>query len=113
MNLSCVRCGQGFESSNARGYCDECKVAFTEIRQGIHRKQRPAPGVCADGKFAATKDCPETVIDPVLDKSICGLCGSDEIEPGYGLGSGYGIGTYNFCTGCNSFLDFREDNDDE
>lgn len=40
----------------------------------------------------------------------CGLCGSIEIEPGYGLAGGGGVGAYNFCHGCNRVLDKSEDN---
>lgn len=109
MNLICIRCDAAFENSITRGYCDACLQHFADVRDGIHASQRPAPGVCADGKFADEKECPQSVFDPVSNKNVCGLCGSDEIEMGYGLGTGFGMGSYNFCHACNHFLDFSED----
>lgn len=108
MNLQCIRCNATFDADRYRGYCDDCIAHFQEVRKGVHRKQRPAPGVWADGKFTA-EPCPVSVFDPVSECNVCGLCGSDRIESGYGLGGGYGMGSYNFCFDCNNFLDFCED----
>lgn len=109
--MNCFRCEAEFSSFPPRGYCDECVKKFRDERNPIHRRQRPAPGVFADGKFAESFKCPQTISDETGDTCICrcGLCGSDDIESGYGLGSGYGMGSYNWCHGCNSFLDFSED----
>ncbi len=107
MEFICIRCNSEFDAANPRGYCDACVAHFAEVRSGIHRRQRPAPGVICDGKFS--EDCPQTVTDPITQKLLCGLCGSDEVEMGYGLGSGYGMGSYQFQQNCNSFLDFHEE----
>lgn len=107
--LLCRRCERSFDAATARGYCDECVSKFREERTAIHRRQRPAPGVFADGKFAPDWQCPQSFSDG--DRQVCGLCGSDELEQGYGLGSGYGMGSYTFCLGCNTFLDFHEDSE--
>ena len=108
MITHCLRCKHGFEVEvdAVRGYCDSCIEWFGKQREKIHQRQHPSPDMIADGKFAT--DSPMTFIGE-NDKTRCGLCGSDDIEPGYGIGSGYGMGSYNFCLGCNSFLDFRED----
>jgi hypothetical protein len=111
MNLQCERCNKPFENAIFRGYCEECLSHFALVRQKVARCQRPAPGICADGKFIS-EEPPHTVYDPVRARNVCGLCGSDDVHAGYGLGSGYGMGTYNFCEGCNSFLDCVEDYDE-
>lgn len=108
MELICNRCKATFDSALARGYCDSCVEHFRDVRKGVNRKQNPAPGICADGKFT-DEACPSSFEDGVSGRQVCGLCGSDELEPGYGLGTGYGMGSYTFCCGCNTFLDFRED----
>jgi hypothetical protein len=107
VNLECVGCDAAFEAPTFRGYCPECIEGFEKQRENVHKRQRPAPGVIADGKFA--RGSPETVYSPVAGRQVCGLCGSAEIEPGYGLGSGYGMGVYTFCNECYAFLDFSED----
>lgn len=107
MNLTCIDCAADFEADTMRGYCSECIARFAKQREYVHARQRPARNVFADGKFAT--ECPQTVMDPVAGKQVCGLCGSDELQQGYGLGSGYGMGGYTFCEGCDSFLDFSED----
>jgi hypothetical protein len=77
-------------------------------REHVRRIQNPQPGVIACGKFTQGVS-PSSVFDPVQAKNVCGLCGSDQIEMGYGLGGGYGMGSYNFCHECGNFLDFCED----
>ena len=110
MELICVRCNQPFDSSVARGYCDDCADFFRGRREVAHRKANPAPGVHAVGQFIDPKECPQTVVDPVgEDRTVCGLCGCDRLEPGYGFAGGYGLGAYTFCLGCNTVLDFSED----
>lgn len=44
-----------------------------------------------------------------LNRNVCGLCGSAELEPGYGLAGGGEIGAYNFCHGCQRVLDKTPD----
>lgn len=112
MNLECIKCAASFAAAEFVGYCPSCVEQFRAAREAIRRKQRPAPGVCADGQFDDPENGPRTVQDPVSAREVCGLCGSDELEPGYGLGSGYGIGVYTFCCGCNTFLNFSPDGDE-
>lgn len=50
-----------------------------------------------------------TVWDEKRQRNVCALCGSDDIQPGYGLGGGGGIGGYNWCNGCERILDKSED----
>lgn len=108
MNLTCERCSSEFDADRFRGYCPGCVQLFSDEREAVHARQRPSPNVFADGKFT-DKACPQTVFDPVAEHQVCGLCGSEDIEHGYGIGSGYGCGVYMFCNDCNNFLDFSED----
>jgi|HubBroStandDraft_4_1064222.scaffolds.fasta_scaffold00070_51 hypothetical protein len=108
MLIKCVRCNNHFGSDLFRGYCDNCVGLFKKERKKVHRAQRPSPGVFADGKFT-TCACPASVYDPIRETNVCGLCGSEELDTGYGIGTGYGCGSYNFCTDCDNFLDFSED----
>ena len=109
MQITCQRCDTAFEAPTFCGYCDGCKEHFANVRKKVHARQRPAPHVCADGKFAPEEDCPQSLLNPITNGLVCGLCGSNEISPGYGLGTGHGMGSYNFCEDCNSVLDFVED----
>ena len=111
MNLTCTRCDGAFEADRFRGYCDTCVDVFRADRRRVNQCQHPTPDMYLDGTFAR-EPCPRTVIDPAGPRSVCGLCGGDQIEPGYGIGSGYGMGCYNFCLDCNTFLDFVEDRDE-
>ncbi len=106
--LSCVRCAQPFDAPTFRGYCDTCVSHFREVRKATSRRQNPAPGIHCDGKFT-DEQSPQIVMDPEREEEVCGLCGSDELEPGYGLAGGYGMGSYSFCCGCDTIIDFRED----
>lgn len=63
------------------------------------------------GSDPADQTAPFAITDPVANRQVCGCCGSDELEPGYGLGTGYGMGSYAFCLGCSRFLDFHEDSE--
>lgn len=112
MNLTCERCEQPFEHSTFRGYCDDCREHFAGVRESVHAKQLSQPGVIACGQFAEQQDCPRTAWDPVSNLNCCGLCGSPNVEAGYGFGGGYGLGSYQFCFDCNNFLDFSEDTDE-
>lgn len=112
MILKCEKCQASFDASEFRGYCDACVQLFRDQKKAISDRQNPMPNVCLDGKFIDQKECPKSFVNPLTEESNCGLCGSDELEPGYGLGAGYGIGVYNFCFGCNTFLDFVEDSDE-
>ena len=111
MNLQCLRCGEEFDSPITLGYCPGCLEEFKSNREriGQRQRQRPAPGVFMDGKFSDERMCPRTICDPISGWVVCGLCGSSDIEPGYGLGSGFGMGSYEFCCDCHAFLDFCED----
>ncbi len=111
MILKCQNCDKEFEAAIFVGLCTDCVEEHAEDRERVHAMQHPAPGVCADGKFT-DKKCPSSVFDPVSGQNVCPLCGSSEIEAGYGLGGGYGMGSYNFCAECNTFLDFCEDTDE-
>jgi len=106
----CLRCGRDFKSTAFLGYCEECREAFAADAAHVAARQNPAPGVVADGAFARMES-PRSVFDPERRTTVCGLCGSADLMIGYGLGSGHGMGSYNFCQGCNSFLDFVEDAD--
>lgn len=106
---SCVRCGGSFEASVPVAYCADCRDFFARQREGVSRKQRPAPGVFADGKFA--DECPRT-FTPADGTSRCGLCGGSDLDSGYGLAGGYGIGVYTYCEGCHAVLDFSPDDGD-
>lgn len=111
MNLVCVRCSQSFHAGMLRGYCPACVKHFREQRKAIAEKQHPSPNVLLDGKFADAKECPKSVSVPEKKREVCGLCGSDSIDPGYGV-TGYGFGSYDYCLGCETFLNFHEDKGD-
>jgi hypothetical protein len=108
MTLTCIGCEEEFEAAAFRGYCDECIAGFKTQREHVHQKQNPAPGVHACGKFTQGES-PKSVWDPTSERNVCGICGGEEIESGYGLGGGYGCGSYNFCHECYAVLDFSED----
>jgi hypothetical protein len=105
--MLCYRCEKE-EAKHECAYCEECLTFFAEQHEGIHRKQRPAEAIYADGQFAKPEDSPVSFITDI-GETACGLCGDKAIESGYGLGSGFGIGSYNFCNNCGAFLDFCED----
>ena len=106
--MICFRCECDFESFPRRAYCDACVAHFREISELVNEKQRPAPGVHACGKFLR-EATPQSFWDDDRNRQCCGLCGSQEVEPGYGLASGRGCGSYTFCTECYAFMDFSED----
>lgn len=56
-----------------------------------------------------TKPEPITVWDEKAEMTACNLCGSHDIESGYGMAGGGGPGLYNFCNGCNRVLDKSPD----
>lgn len=111
MILYCINCGNEFVSDRVVGYCTRCLAEHDKMRAGVRRRQRPEPGLFIAGKFAESVHCLQTI--PVAEDgngvNVCGRCGSDDLDQGYGLGSGYGIGTYIFCGECNEFLDFSPD----
>lgn len=106
--MECIRCGQEFHAWPPRGYCDPCKAVFLERRELIHSKQNPAPGVHACGKFTK-QEGPRTYYDADRGVNACGLCGSPDLEMGYGFAGGMGLGGYTCCTECYAILDFSED----
>jgi hypothetical protein len=109
MNLECVRCNDKFEEPVFVGYCPKCVALFRGDRKKAHAAANPLPGVHLCGKFLDPKECPETVADPVTGNTVCGLCGGDNLDQGYGFAGGYGLGMYMFCEDCHAFLDFCED----
>lgn len=112
MKLTCQKCEANFSARRTRAYCDSCIQRFQAQKQNIKDTQNPMPGWHLDGEFVAPKECPRTIFCEKKNANVCGLCGSDEVTPGYGLGSGYGMGSYNFCMDCYTFLDFSEDIDE-
>lgn len=112
MQLTCVRCEDAFENEIFLGYCPECIEHFRTVSASVNRCQNPTPDMHLDGKFTDDPG-PQTVLDSFSGRAVCGLCGSDEVQSGYGLGSGRGIGSYSFCMNCNTFLDFCPDMEDE
>ncbi len=109
MNNRCERCDCTFESAEFVGYCPECVVWFREGRKTADEKANPTPNVHLTGKFNAADRCPKTVHNPVTNENVCGLCGSESIERGYGFAGGFGLGVYQYCENCNAILDFSED----
>lgn len=107
--MTCERCTTEFVTETFRGYCSDCIGFFTTTREKVHRCQRPGPGIFADGQFADPNDVPRSVFNHDTNKETCGLCGGTDLEPGYGIGSGYGMGSYTFCEECGAFLNFSED----
>lgn len=107
--FECINCECDFDAERRRGYCDACLAALNERREYIASCQRPAPGVFVDGKFVGKRLRPSSITDPVSGRQLCGLCGSEDVQHGYGLGTGYGCGVYLFCEECYAFMDFSED----
>lgn len=109
LNLTCARaeCGQAFEVEYWRLYCPACVEFYKERKREIHRAKKPSPGIHLDYSIAQADDCPKSGVEPITGVQCCGLCGSSDVTSGYGIGTGYGaFGSYTFCHGCNSFLDF-------
>jgi len=52
---------------------------------------------------------PRSVYNPVENANVCGICGSKNTQLGYRFGGGFGLGSYNFCLDCDTFLDFSPD----
>ena len=52
------------------------------------------------------------MFDEIRQRDVCGLCGSDAIESGYGFAGGFGLGSYVICTDCWTVMDFFEDRDE-
>ena len=55
---------------------------------------------------------PVTVYDETRNANVCNLCGSADVEAGYGMAGGGGPGVYNFCNGCQRVLDKSPDSDE-
>lgn len=107
MELTCIRCNEQFDNGEFRGYCDSCLGFFSDQREYVHQRQNPAPGVHACGTFI--KEGPKTCEHPVSGNQVCGVCGGDDLDHGYGFAGGQGLGMYQFCNECYAFLDFVED----
>ena len=108
MEMTCLRCDETFDSGVFRGYCDECVDFYRGVVKEVRERENPAPGVMCHGKFT-NEPTPETVFDPIRGKAVCGICGSEDVDPGYGFAAGRGIGAYMFCNDCYAFMDFCED----
>ena len=108
MILTCIRSDAEFEESYAVSYCTDCRDHFLGVRKEVHKKQNPAPGVHATGKFTDDPG-PQSFHDPVSNQNLCGLCGSNQLDMGYGFAGGRGLGSYTFCLECHCCLDFSED----
>lgn len=113
--MQCERCKQPFEGDTFVGYCPGCVDFHRNAKRELAAIQNPRKGMHLDGEFIKpdAEPGPKSVMDPVTRDMVCGLCGSKEIEPGFGLGTGYGMAVYNFCEGCNTFIDVQPCNDDE
>lgn len=110
MILKCEHYDGAFEGAAFVGYCPQCVAWFKEDRKIAHAAQNPMPGVHCDGKFVEEDRCPRTVNSSAATRGrVCGLCGSEDLEPGYGFAGGFGLGMYTFCCGCDTVLDFSED----
>ena len=65
------------------------------------------PSICYGG--GPVDKAAVSVWDEATGRNVCGLCGSADLQPGYGLGGGGGIGAYNWCQNCERILDKTED----
>ena len=108
MYLTCVRCESPFEHPTIRAYCDDCVAEWREQAWKTHKSQNPSPALHLTIKIAG-QTLPLSIEDPVSGKRVCGLCGSDQLDLGYGFAGGCGLGSYRFCMECEAFLDFHED----
>jgi hypothetical protein len=109
MTLTCVRCQGEFEESTFRGYCPGCVEHFRGQADRSRRARHPVPGVHLNIRMLEAGDCPLAAVNPATGQSVCGLCGSDELEPGYGFAGGFGLGVYTCCSDCHAVLDFSPD----
>lgn len=113
MILECAKCGDDFEHPTTIGYCEACVEAYQEQRKKRREKQAAVTellGAChVAGKWGDPKETPHSVFCDISQRNVCGLCGSDQLEPGYGFAGGFGLGSYNFCMECNEVQDFSED----
>ena len=103
-----MKCGRCEESDAESGtlYCFECKEHFRGNRKKAHDRANPIPGVHCVGKFIKDES-PKTFYNGVAN--CCGMCGSSEVEGGYGFAGGFGLGGYNCCMECYAIMDFFED----
>ena len=103
--MKCGRCDEK-EAEPGTLYCFECKESFRGERGAAQDRVNPMPGVHAVGKFNKGES-PKTFFNGVAN--VCGMCGSDEIEAGYGFAGGFGLGVYQCCMDCYAIMDFSED----
>ena len=108
MNLTCTKCNAEFEHDVFIGWCPECQESHKMDRSTVADKTNPMPGAHAVGKFT-NRECPASVHNPFNNENVCCLCGCPDLSMGYGFAGGYGLGSYNYCLGCGSILDFSED----
>lgn len=105
--MTCSRCDNEAEPGTL--YCFDCKEQFRGNTQAANERADPAPGVHLTGKLN-NGECPKSFFNGV--SNVCGMCGQDELEPGYGFAGNYGLGSYNYCGECMTVLDFSEDTGD-
>lgn len=114
--MTCEKCKKDFEGDTFVGYCPTCVSAYRDLQNQIGRVKNIRLGdgrsIHLDGQFADPKECAKSVMNPITGTMVCGLCGSDELESGYGFAGGFGLGVYNYCGGCRSIIDFVEDSDE-
>lgn len=111
--LECNKCGCEFENAVTVGYCNDCLEAYRAMRQARRDRQDLATFLAGAshiaGKWGDAKDCPRSAFDEITQKQVCGLCGCDQVEPGYGYAGGFGLGSYLICLECYEVQDFTED----
>lgn len=82
-------------------------MEFPETELRGRPMNNDVPGIACGGGPVDEKAV--SVWDAERGRNVCGLCGSDDLQPGYGLGGGGGIGAYNWCESCQRILDKSED----
>lgn len=113
MILTCQKCDSEFENANVVGYCESCREDYARMRQERHDKQAVATeaigAIHIAGRWGDPKESPQSAFDEISQRQVCGMCGSDELECGYGFAGGFGLGSYMCCCECWTIQDFHED----
>jgi NMD protein affecting ribosome stability and mRNA decay len=113
MRLDCQKCGEEFENANTIGYCDDCRASYDAKQRARSERQETATQAAGAfhiaGKWGDAKESPRSAWDEISQRQVCGMCGSSELEPGYGYAGGFGLGSYQFCLDCCVVQDFSED----
>lgn len=121
----CLRCKAPFDVPSAfrlnsgPAYCPDC---MARMRDAVRSSPQ---GYVSCKAFSAFVDGGEVPKDDTLvprtysgiaegedhARRLCGVCGSAGVESGYGH-TPYGLGCYNFCLECHSYLDFSPDGEE-